>query len=117
MSKHYYDLYPPVEQAKLPENLDAPEGMPGISCSVWGEFQYYSDINVLFNVTKCEQDDKTSIHGKECHVPDNKVRELRHVYYSCVSYTDTQIGKVISELEKQGIADDTIIVLWSDHGW
>ena len=90
MYKHYYDLYPLVEQAKLPENPDAPEGMPGISCSVWGELQYYSDINVLFNVTKCEQDADASIHGKECHVPDNKVRELNHSYYSCVSYTKSK---------------------------
>ena len=42
---------------------------------------------------------------------------MRHPYYSCVSYTDAQIGKVISELEKQGFADDIIIVLWADHGW
>ena len=115
--KHYYDLYPPAEQIKLPENPDPPVGMPDIAWSIWRELRGYSDIKVLFNVTKCEQDAEASIHGKECRVPDSKVRELRRAYYSCVSFTDAQIGKVITELEKQGFADDTIIVLWGDHGW
>ena len=44
-------------------------------------------------------------------------RELRRAYYSCVSYTDAQIGRVIKELVMQGFSDDTIIVLWADHGW
>ena len=44
-------------------------------------------------------------------------RELRRAYYSCVSYTDAQIGCVIKELEMQGVSDDTIIVLLADHGW
>ena len=115
--KHYYDLYPPAEQIKLPENPDPPVGMPDIAWSIWRELRGYSDIKVLFNVTKCEQDAEASIHSKECRVPDSKVRELRRAYYSCVSFTDAQIGKVITELEKQGFADDTIIVLWGDHGW
>ncbi|MDB4408639.1 sulfatase-like hydrolase/transferase [Akkermansiaceae bacterium] len=30
---------------------------------------------------------------------------------------DAQLGRVLAELEKQGMVDDTIIVLWGDHGW
>ena len=113
----YYDLYPSVEDIKLPENPDAPEDMPDIAFSVWGELKGYSDIHVLFNGTKCGTDADASIKSKECHVPDSKMKELRRAYYSCVSYTDAQIGRVIKELEAQGFADDTIIVLWADHGW
>ena len=42
---------------------------------------------------------------------------MRRGYYSCISFTDAQIGRVIEELETQGFADNTIIVLWADHGW
>ena len=113
----YYDLYPSIEDTKLPENPNAPEGIPDIAFSIWGELKSYSDIGVLFNGTKCGTDAEASIHGKECHVPDNKIKELRRAYFSCVSFTDAQIGRVMKELETQGFADDTIIVLWGDHGW
>ena len=116
-SSKYYDMYPSIEDTKLPENPDAPEGMPDVAFSVWNELKSYSDIGVLFNGTQCGTDAQASIQGKECHVPDKKIKELRRAYYSCVSFTDAQIGKVINELETQGFADDTVIVLWADHGW
>jgi arylsulfatase A-like enzyme len=42
---------------------------------------------------------------------------LKHAYYACVSYIDAQVGKVLAELEKQGLADNTVVVVWGDHGW
>jgi iduronate 2-sulfatase len=44
-------------------------------------------------------------------------RTLIHGYYACVSYTDAQIGRVITELDSQGLHDNTIVILWGDHGW
>jgi len=44
-------------------------------------------------------------------------REARHAYYACVSFVDAQIGRVLKALEDLGLADDTIVVLWGDHGW
>lgn len=44
-------------------------------------------------------------------------RHLRRGYKAAVSYVDAQVGKVLDALEAQGLADDTIIVLWGDHGW
>ncbi|MCF8380587.1 MAG: sulfatase-like hydrolase/transferase [Bacteroidales bacterium] len=44
-------------------------------------------------------------------------REYIHGYYACVSYIDTQIGKLINELKQQGVYDKTIIVMWGDHGF
>ena len=38
-------------------------------------------------------------------------------YLACVSFMDAQLGRVVDALEKSGHADDTIIVIWSDHGW
>lgn len=50
-------------------------------------------------------------------IPDEKARELVHGYYACISYIDAQIGKIVEALEKSGCLNNTIIVLWGDHGW
>jgi choline-sulfatase len=44
-------------------------------------------------------------------------RNLVRSYLACTSFVDSQVGRVLDELEKSGKADDTIVVLWSDHGW
>ena len=43
-------------------------------------------------------------------------KELVHSYLACVSFVDEQIGRLINGLKESGHWDDTIIVLWSDHG-
>ena len=48
--------------------------------------------------------------------PD-KAKQLVHGYYACVSYVDAQIGRLLAALEEEGLTDNTIVVLWSDHGW
>jgi arylsulfatase A-like enzyme len=113
----YYDLYPSVDDIPLPKNPDAPEGMPIIAFSSWAELKGYSDIKVLFNGTECYSDPNEAITAKKCHLPDQKIKELRRAYYSCVSFTDAQIGRVVDELKDQGFYDNTLIVLWADHGW
>jgi arylsulfatase A-like enzyme len=42
---------------------------------------------------------------------------MRHGYYACVSYVDQMVGEVLKELETLGLAENTIVVLWGDHGW
>ncbi len=42
---------------------------------------------------------------------------LIHGYYACVAYIDAQIGALLDELEAQGLAGNTIVVLWGDNGW
>lgn len=42
---------------------------------------------------------------------------MRQAYYACVSYTDAQVGKVLNELHDLGLDDNTLVVLWGDHGW
>jgi arylsulfatase A-like enzyme len=38
-------------------------------------------------------------------------------YYAALTYSDAQLGKVIKEFEDNGLLENTIIVLWGDHGW
>jgi len=43
--------------------------------------------------------------------------EVRKHYAACVSYSDSHVGELLAELDKLGLKDDTVVVLWGDHGW
>lgn len=46
-----------------------------------------------------------------------KLRQAIHGYYAAVSYVDAQVGKVLDTLDALDLADNTIVVLWGDHGY
>ncbi len=43
--------------------------------------------------------------------------EVRKHYAACVSYADAQVGRLLSKLDDVGASENTIVVLWGDHGW
>lgn len=44
-------------------------------------------------------------------------KQLRHAYAAATSYVDEQVGRVLRAVEELGLAENTIIVIWSDHGF
>lgn len=50
-------------------------------------------------------------------MPDDKRDQLRWAYLASVSYADSLVGDLLNELKQQGLDDNTIVVLWGDHGW
>ena len=48
---------------------------------------------------------------------NNEWRNLTRSYLACTSFVDSQVGRVLAALKRNGFDDNTIIVLWSDHGW
>lgn len=96
--KKYWDLYD-REQVQLPENYHRPKDAPDQAIHNWGELRNYAGIPEKGPLT------------------DEMARELIHGYYACVSYADAQVGKLLNELDRLGLAENTIIVLWGDHGW
>jgi iduronate 2-sulfatase len=44
-------------------------------------------------------------------------KTLLHAYYACASYVDAQVGMLLKYLQEDGLADNTIVVFWGDHGW
>ena len=58
-------------------------------------------------------------HGipKSGPIEGELARTCKHAYLASVSYVDALIGKMINELEEAGVRENTIIMLWSDHGW
>jgi iduronate 2-sulfatase len=43
--------------------------------------------------------------------------DIRRSYAACVSFADAQVAQLLAHLEKRGLAENTIVVLWGDHGW
>ncbi len=50
-------------------------------------------------------------------VPDAYAQGARQGYYACVSFVDAQIGRVLDELDRLGLRENTIVVFWGDHGF
>lgn len=48
---------------------------------------------------------------------EQQIRECLQAYYASTTYMDTQLGLILDALERLGLAEDTIIVFWGDHGW
>ena len=44
-------------------------------------------------------------------------RNLVRSYLACTSFVDSQVGRLLAAVDEAGLTDDTIIVVWSDHGW
>jgi iduronate 2-sulfatase len=93
--KKYLDLYEGVELPPIP-HPQKPKGQ-----TTWhrsGEFMKYK---------------RKSHPGNDADF----ATEVRRHYAACVSYADAQVGRVLERLKATGEADNTIVVLWGDHGW
>ena len=50
-------------------------------------------------------------------IPDGELRRLRRAYFACISYVDDLLGEVLDEVDKLGLASNTIIAFMADHGY
>lgn len=48
---------------------------------------------------------------------NNQWRNLVRSYLACTSFVDAQVGRLLDALDEAGVADNTIVVLWGDHGY
>lgn len=96
--KKYWDLYD-RDALPMPQFEEHPENAPQVARKRGGEIAAYKPVPV---------------RGE---FPESLKRDLIHGYYASTSYVDAQIGKVIAELDRLELAEDTIIVLWGDHGF
>ena len=102
--RQYWDR---IDPSSLPVLIDqqVPQGAPHYAMSSSYELSHYVD----------QIDFPTPWEDRR--LTDAEARHLMHAYYACVAYVDAQIGRLLDALEETGEADNTIVVLWSDHGW
>ncbi|MEM5499309.1 sulfatase [Paraglaciecola mesophila] len=96
--KKYWDLYNPND-ITLAKNDTAP--LDGAEMGLHASFE----LRTFYNIPK------------EGPIGPALARTLKHAYLANISYVDAQIGKMMTALEDQGILDNTIVIVWSDHGW
>jgi len=96
--KKYWDLYDPAK-IYVPEFRKLPAGAPKFVGHTNGELGSYAGM------------------PKNGIVDEATARTLRHGYYAAISYMDAQVGLLLDALEKEGLAQNTVVVLWGDHGW
>ncbi len=105
--KKYWDLYK-REDMPLAEFQEHAKNSLDFAYESSGELKNYSDIAAAATIT-----DKLNRIG----LKTEKQKELIHAYYAAISYTDAQVGILLNTLDSLGTLNNTVIVLWGDHGW
>ncbi len=104
--KKYWDLYQ-REEVQLADYQKPVKDGVAIAYHNHGELQSYTDIPEL----KSFSDIFSNL------IDEDKQRELIHGYYASVSFIDAQVGRVMAKLDELGLAENTIVIVWGDHGW
>lgn len=88
--KKYFEMYPKetIELAKNPENDDDDIPKPALTRK-----------------------------AVEQQMTDEQRREAKQAYFAAITFMDAQVGKVLDALERLKLADNTIVVFFSDHGY
>lgn len=96
--RKYWDLYSP-DQINLAEYQGGIKNGSGYSLHNCSEFRGYEGVPA------------------SGPFPEDLQRRSIHGYRACISFIDAQVGMLLDELETLGLKDNTIIVLWGDHGF
>jgi len=101
--RKYWDLY---DRKAIPvaTNPFLPKSSPAFAMNTMYELRDYFDF-------------AGTPSPSQGSLTEAQQRRLKHGYYASVSFVDALIGRLLSELDSLGLADNTIVVLWGDHGW
>jgi len=94
----YWDLYP-TSTIKLPANYQPSPDVPAPALHNWYELRTYGDVPAAGGI------------------PDEMALNLIRGYRACTSFVDAQIGRVLDELDRLGLRENTIVFLLGDHGY
>ena len=92
----YFDLYDPAKIELPPYKEDDLEDLP--------------------EKVRRQKTNRKNLHHKRL-VELDAIDDAIHGYLACISYADAMIGRVLDALDASPYADNTIVVLWSDHGY
>jgi iduronate 2-sulfatase len=90
--RKYFDMYP-VDEVRLP----------------FAPVDDRADIPVAAFAHNCPVPNYS--------LPTPILKQAVQAYYACVSFIDAQVGRLLDELDRSGLTENTIVVFWSDHGY
>ena len=96
--KKYWDLYSPDA---IPLSRDATGPTNGAAMGLHASFELRTRSNI----------------PKSGPIQHALAKTLKHAYLASTSYVDAQIGLLLKALQQEGLEDNTIVVVWGDHGW
>lgn len=96
--KKYWDLYDPKD-IQLAAQTSAPA--KGAAMGLHASFE----LRTFFDIPK------------DAEISPEMALTLKHAYLACISYVDAQIGRMLDAIQTSGILDNTVVILWSDHGF
>lgn len=99
----YWDMYPPGSVSPAP-NPKLPKNSPVMAANANYELKFYHNPHEIRR-------------PEEAPLPSEYADSLRRGYYASVSFIDAQLGRLIEGLKELGLYENTIIVIWGDHGW
>ncbi|XP_069842372.1 iduronate 2-sulfatase [Dendropsophus ebraccatus] len=102
--QEFLKLYP-IKNISLAPDPGIPRNLPSVAYNPWTDIRKREDVQAL------------NISFPYGPIPPHFQRLIRQSYYASVSYLDSQVGKLLNAVENLGLANDTIIVFASDHGW
>jgi iduronate 2-sulfatase len=96
--KKYWDLY---DSREIPLITDGTAPTDGAAMGLHASFELRTRSNI----------------PKYGPIEPELARTLKHAYLASTSYVDAQIGLLLKALDDADLRDNTIIILWGDHGW
>ncbi|XP_064185433.1 iduronate 2-sulfatase [Anguilla rostrata] len=102
--QEFLELYP-LENVTLAPDPDVPGGLPPVAYNPWTDIRKREDVQSL------------NVSFPYGPVPKEFQRRIRQHYFAAVTYVDAQVGRLLSALDDLGLANDTMVVFTSDHGW
>lgn len=95
--KKWFDLYP-LDNIKLPPYLE-------------------NDFDDIPDIAKNQVAYLPMMPTTEWAIQTNNWKKIMQAYLACITFVDNEIGKLLTVLEDYKLADNTVIALWSDHGY
>ncbi|XP_078268792.1 iduronate 2-sulfatase [Rhinoraja longicauda] len=102
--EEFLKLYP-LQEIHLAPDPKVPSKLPPVAYNPWTDVRSRDDVRAL------------NLSFPYGPIPDDFQLLIRQSYFAAVSYMDTQVGRLLNALEEQGLANNTIVVFTSDHGW
>ncbi|XP_006633107.2 iduronate 2-sulfatase isoform X2 [Lepisosteus oculatus] len=102
--EQYLELYP-LENMTMAPDPYIPSGMPSVAYNPWMDIRKREDVQVL------------NVSFPYGPLPKKFQLQIRQNYFAAVSYLDSQVGQLLNALDDLGLANETIVVFTSDHGW